>query len=689
MRKSCELPAEATRVDDHAFWAALRVPPGARNGAAIREAIRLGRAGEYGRAYVALAEHHRLVLADEWALIRDAWSKRPAPNPAVLRDLLRHRINVWHTQVVQFGPGIDWWPEGQVADNIHGLHRLHWLQPAIDAFRRTGDARYRDFIADVLDQLDQAHRHPRWADIRRVSFSFLEIASKWPTLSAAYAVLMERDALSPETASCLMRHFLMFGRSLSATLGIYTAGYNAQAAAFSTLLHIARVFPEFRESAAWDRQAVGLVVEHARSGFFADGGNRERVWGYGTMHVDALSKPYAIARRFGGLGGHEREVRATLRQACQWYVKTVAPPPTYAFPTYGDAGWATHDRLPTIQAMARCLPEAARDPFLGVDRSHGYLLKPSGFAVMRNGDSAKSSYVNLNFGKFAGWHSHWDLLSMNLWAFGEPLLEEVCRFGPYANPLDRTFYAPEGHNLVLIDGMIYDSRLVEGQDVQWFSSDTVEYFSAYHRAYRYFVFGRDAMNVSPNIEAKIRRTVLLVKDPGYVVVMDSVENVNHPVFRSSISQYWHAPTPFQVVGPGAVRTEGRTACLLVQARTEGLHRLDTSKDFGGEEVAHLGVAYDRYCLRARRWMPVNHQGISGFTTVLYPFQGRMPAVTARPLATSGGTPWRTDAIEVRSPAGRDVIVLNPERCRDFAWNGRPMRTRAFVGLARRGEQVIR
>ncbi len=686
MKKIRPLPARATDIDDRVFWAALRVPPGARNASHLAAAIRLGKKGAHERAYAALADYHRDALAGEWAITRDAWAKRAAPDPRVLGDLLRHRITVWHTQVIEFGPTIDWWPEGQVADNIHGLHRLHWLQPAIVALLQTGDARSRAFLLDVIAQYDGARRHPRWPDIRRVGFSSLEITSKWAILRAAYLVLLNGGDMPPLAVGRFARLFLAFGRSLAATLGDYIPGYNAQAVGFTTLLHLARVFPEFREAPAWDRKAVKLVLAHARKGFFADGGNRERVWGYGTMHVSSLSQPYEIARRYGGLGGHEREVRATLLKACQWYVKTVAPPPTYAFPTYGDAGWATHDRLPTVQAMARCLPESATDPLLGVDRTRGHLLDSSGFAVMRNGDSTASTYVNLSFGPFAGWHSHWDLLSMNLWAFGEPLLEELCRFGPYANPLNRIFYAPESHNQVLIDGMVYDSRLVEGQDVHWFSSETVEYFSAYHRAYRFFVFGRDASPVSPNIEAKVRRTVLLVKNPGYVVVMDSVEDSNAPVFREAISQYWHSPHPFRVVGPGAVRTAGRTGCLLVQARTEGLHRLDTCKDFGGPEVEHLGVAYDRYGLRARRWMPVNHRGISGFTTVLYPFKGRMPAVSASPLPTSGSTPWKTDAIRVVSPAGTDVIVLNPERAAGFEWNGKPIASRAFVRLGTgRGE----
>ncbi|MBI2440519.1 MAG: hypothetical protein HYV35_04015 [Lentisphaerae bacterium] len=264
-----------------------------------------------------------------------------------------------------------------------------------------------------------------------------------------------------------------------------------------------------------------------------------------------------------------------------------------------------------------------------------------------------------------------------------------CRFGPYSNPLDQMFRAPESHNLMLIDGMIYDSRLVAGRDVQWFSNEFIDYFSAYHRAYRFFVYGRDASPVSPNIEAKVRRTVVLVKNPGYVVVLDSVEDINAPNFNRAISQYWHSPRPFRVVGPGQVRTVGNKACLLVCGQPESLHRLDTGVDFAGKEIAHLGQGYERYSLRARRWLPLNHLGISGFTTVLYPFTGRMPKIAIRPLSAANNPLWKTEAIEVSSPHGRDQIILNPECHKGFTVQGRPVNSLAVVRLGnRRGEVLV-
>jgi hypothetical protein len=209
--------------------------------------------------------------------------------------------------------------------------------------------------------------------------------------------------------------------------------------------------------------------------------------------------------------------------------------------------------------------------------------------------------------------------------------------------------------------MVYDCRSVEGQDVAWHTDDDIDYFSAYHRAYRFFVFGRESGVGSPNIEARIRRTVLLMKKQKYALVLDSVSDLNSPGFNRAVSQYWHSPNKFTIMRPGVARTGGRSGCLLLYARTEGLHRLDRSIDFAGEEVAHLGSAHSSHCLRARRWMPLNYQGVPGFATVLFPFSGKVPDVEVRTLPVTGApSQWLVEAIEVRHPGGRDTIVLNPD-----------------------------
>lgn len=677
------VPDNVVTITEKDFWSSLRVPRGCARPDLLRGAIRLGLAGRRDAAYGALAAYHREALADEWARVRSAAASGPAPAEGVLRDLLRRKVTAWHTQVIQFGREIDWIPASLAHDSVHGFNYLHWLRPAVTAFIRTGEPRYRAFLIDILTQRAQALHRPEWKDqMPWLTFSALQVHAKWAVMWPSYLALIHSGEVPTETAEGLLKLFLGFGRATAAAFKAYVPANNAFCAANTDFLHLALVLPEFRESAAWRRKATGFLREHARRGFYADGGNRERVWGYGVMHLQALTDGYRTAARHGGLGRADAEILGAIRRGAAWYVQSITPEPWNAFPTYGDAGWSKGDRLESIARLVEGIPGVA-DPRTDPRRARSALLGSSGFAILRNGSDARSTYANLNVGEFGGWHSHWDLLSMNVWAHGEPLLEELCRFGPYGTPLDVLFRAPESHNQVLIDGMVYDNQRVKGEDVAWHSDARIDYVSAYHRAYRYYCFGqKDDRGITPNIEAVVRRTIVLVKDPGYLVVMDAVSNLNSPSFTRAVSQHWHSPAPFRVAGPGVVRVEGRAGCLLAFAHPEGLQRFDTGVDFTAQEASHLGYAYDRYSLRVRRWMPLDYRGNVGFLTVIYPFRGRAPALRVRALAVRGGAWWQADAVEVTGPSGRDVIALNPERRKGVALGRQPVRGRAWIRLGR-------
>jgi hypothetical protein len=436
------------------------------------------------------------------------------------------------------------------------------------------------------------------------------------------------------------------------------------------------LFPEFKESHSWDATAVQRLTRQVREGYFQDGCHRERVWGYGWGTLRNLTDAHKFADRHGGLGEDDQEFREGLRRAYRFYAKTLGP--RYLQPSFGDCG-RPRSAQNILEKGQELFPEDTGLD-LGVDRAASHFLPESGFAVMRSGDQPDSSYVNVNFGRFAGWHSHQDLLSMNFWSQGVPLLEETGRFGPYASPLDTWFRSPDAHNLVLIDGMVYDCRHAEGDQVAWESNGNVDYFSACHRAYRYHVYGPET-EISNNIDALVRRTIVLVKDPGYALVLDSVLDENHPGFNRAVTQIWHGPEEFRILAPGRVRTAGKQGCLMLWLRPGSLRRLGTGCDFLEEETAELGASYNRYNLRVRRWMGLAHPGGVGFTTLIYPFTGPVPDVSIRAVPAEGGAPWRTEAVEVRGPRGMDRIILNPERMGGLKVESEPVETRAHIDLA--------
>ena len=635
MKNLTTFPRRITDITEEEFWSAMRVPRKRPAGELLREAISLGLEGRKKQAYCKLAAYHKIALVEEWDFIRQSATEAPKPSKRVLNDLLKHKITCWHDQTVQFGDKIDWLPSSLLAsDCISGFHYFGWFRPAVTAYIRTGDKRYSDFLIDILEQYYLVREDPRWEkpdpgtkSLKGCVFNQLALAAKLSSWVGAYLGLIHNGELTSLAAESCMKFFLGSARAVKPQNPTFMA-HNIQTHGCRALFQFARLFPEFRESGGWDRFATKRLCEQVTKGFFADGCHRERVWGYGSHTLRSLSEAYELAQRYGGLGEHDQAFLQGLRRGYRFYAKSLGPRPKLLKPTYGDAGAGTSGE--SILEAGRPFFPRGTDENLGVDRTKSYFFKPSGFAVMRNGDDEESSFLTVDFGKFAGWHSHQDLLSMNFWSHGEMLLEELCRFGPYSNPLDCLFRAPEAHNLVTIDGMVYDCRNVRGEDVAWHSTDEVDYFSATHWAYHYFVFGRDGGPVSPNIEARVRRTTVFVKDPGYAVVLDSVTDLTHPDrFNRAITQWWHSPFPFEEVKPGLARTKGRVGCAVAYARTDGLVRLETGADFTEAEGRKYGASFDRHHLRARRWMGLEHPGIVGFATLLYPYRGKMPEVSIR------------------------------------------------------------
>ena len=372
--------------------------------------------------------------------------------------------------------------------------------------------------------------------------------------------------------------------------------------------------------------------------------------------------------------------RNGLRRAYRYYAFTMGP--NDFCPGFGDEGLRPYSFVFDRALSSGVFPNGTpRD--LGIDRSRSYLMKSSGFAIMRNGGSSNSTYANLTFGDFAGWHSHQDLLSLNLWAGGRILLEEVPRFGMYEHPMDVLWRVDQAHNQLLVDTFVYDCRPLVGENVHWHSDERIDYFSAFHRAYRQ-VPQQEHRTHHNSTDLIVRRTVVFVKDPGYMLVLDSVRGEKAPSFNRATSQIWHSPLPFRVIGEGlAVAGHRAAGCLLAWAMPKRIHRLERSDDFLPRETSttvHPPVFKSWHCLRARTWMPELHQGCLGFATVLFPWAGRMPHVSIRSRTPAGWEDWREGVFNVTTPFGTDRFILNPEKRKLVDGKGRPFSQRARIHL---------
>lgn len=660
--------ADMIDISDEAFWKSLRVRKGDPAAAELRHAIKLGLDGKRAAAWRAINAYHRIVLADQYERHCKLAEAEPDLGDEAINKLLDTPLTV-----------------DRKTGRYSRDQRFGWMQAPNRRLLLHDDVRCHAFAAKVFEHLYRNRKRlhvPKLAE--HPIFGALGTDFKLYAYVPGYlGLIFSKHGCPPGATEGVLKFMLGWGRWLYGRVLPFRI-HNVHTSACCGLFTIPRMFPEFRESTAWDKRGSDFLVRTIRESFFEDGAHKERVWGYGYYTVWRLQDIYGLAASRGGFGKDDDFYRNRLREAYRWFAKTLGPDELK--PSYGDC--ELFSGTPILDRGEAMFPETKRRDF-GVDRGASYFLPESGFAIMRNGGGPTATYINTSFGRFAGWHSHHDVLSMNLWAYNRPLLEELGRFSSYGNPLDLLFRAPESHNQVLIDGMHYDARDQPAKDVHWYSDKHVDYFSAFHTCYRWLP-NKDGCGYIISMAAIVRRTILLVKHAGYALVMDSVRDEESETFNRATTSHWHSPFGFEVIDKQRVRTglaaEGQ-GCVLAFARGEGLKDFLIEPDYAGEDAAKHELYPERWHLRARRWFREGGAQCIGFATVLQPFKGRVPNVSVTPVELKGGVRFRAEGFEVKTPAGTDVLLLNPEKFKGVQYGRTAVKGRAKLRVGGRSSWI--
>jgi len=642
-------------ITEQDFWSSFRRTP------QLIPAIDVGLAGRRDEAYALLGRYHAKSLAVERDLYV-AECKRVLDSAAVAakdRDqaeqVLRHDICGWHTHRKQFGRTIDFNADfGQSGQ--YGFHYLGWLHPVLQQYVRTGDTRYRNGFIEIVKQYYDQRTTLTWR-IPRLHPVYYELGARAKTqlLLPAYALLTADDCLlDTDTREALLKLLLGFARSL---FRLQASGYRAgnwQIVGSETLFALGTAFPEFRSSGRWRRRASVRVEEHRARDFFSDGCHGERCWGYGWMSLSGMIGYYRTAVRSGVLTGPGKgSWTRFLKRALRWYAASIAPGGMTL--NYGDGSIGRINAV--FDTATDLFPELAHGPgLLGVDRSQSCLLRPSGYAFMRDGDGARDDdtpFMSINFGGWGGWHTHEDLLDFTMWCFGEPIIEEVGRFGSYDNPLEPMFRAPQAHNQIVLEHLPMNRHNSRGHDVQWHTAVQCDYFSACHDAFE---------------RARVHRHILFVKAPAgkprtacYWIVHDVIAAREY-IFQAS--NYLHAPRPFRELGPGRFRVDGKPSCLAVVARPDDVRRTELAPDYTSAERDGATNDWDRerHRLVLTKWHDVGTQTPVTFTVLLVPFRGARP-----PRASIEERASKTDdagagkgVFTVTLGDRQDLVVFNPD-----------------------------
>jgi hypothetical protein len=321
----------------------------------------------------------------------------------------------------------------------------------------------------------------------------------------------------------------------------------------------------------------------------------------------------------------------------------------------GASGWRAHDavdeRLPTD--VSKALPQ-------------------SGYYVMRSGWDPESQYLNFDCGELAAGvsprgtpsaaHGHADALSIEVSAFGRPLLVDpgFCTYNGSAD-WHRYFRETAAHNTVVVDGRSqaeFRGRLkwshaprVEAQE--WITLAALDYAEGAQFGYQRF-----------SAPVAHRRAVVFLK-PGYWIVRDELTGEGTHI----LDRCFHFGTAGVVAddeGRG-VRTcvPGGPNLIVHSVETD---RVDVELSRGGltPSSGWIAVGYERRVRAAIAKFRTTSAVPCAFHTVIVPFRADAQPLGLRllPIESDAGSPLDR-AFELSHSGGQDIWAFSTGRVTRF------------------------
>ena len=654
-----EFPDKLVHISDASFFEAL--DPG-RHG--LEEVRNDADSRRYDEAFGAWWRHFlsRSHPVNPFARSEEQLRSRVVAN----RDLADTIVNGGRRQFGQVE--IDF--AGPVAFNAwfgdqskYGFHYLGWMDCLTRAALDTRDERYIAAYLEIFRQWYAARHEIRGA--RRMHPVFYELglsvrSHRFVNFLYAVKLLEMGHLLSPDHIRQLFKSFLGAARWL--TMEQNATGYregNWQVHGISGMIHIGFLLPEFRESG--DFRAVGAhyLEQHMEKDYYADGGHSERCYSYGSGCLRHLEEATLLAEANPDLQPPATlDWRERTSNAYAWFLKMAGP--GGEMPGINDGSFLDGTGLlkqacdftgdgtylwPVRHKLDANVPEPAKPGF------ESLRLETSEFCVMRSGWEPEDAFMLINHGQWPGGHSHMGILDINLYAFGVPLAAEVSRFGPYDAPWDMYFRSEQAHNHVVIEGAPSARPDIRGEQIQFGSTASCDFFSGRHRAYE------------ASAGVVIERRILFFKPWGFLV-SDAV-GCSHR--RRSALWYLHSVFPF-VKHDSVAAAEGDCASLLVAPANRGqLKYAFNGIDFLEEMVREIPVYSgdpplapwpDRHFIALRGWGVA--EPVVPFDVLLLPYRGARPDASVTTLACRidgrAESPVLPRALEITAEDHRFLVI---------------------------------
>jgi len=683
LRDSAYVSTQIKTIDDTTLFRALDL--GRHDLGAVRTAAAQGAFEDAYRAWAAYWEKKpkpRYLQREDWLRIdteiladydehRRYFKTRPEERDLVLEraeGILQNEIVVWGEQKVQFGETVDF--DSTIGrSGKYGFHYWIWSRPLLMAYVLTHERRYLEQF-DRLFNLWYQQRNSIRSPMQEFDVVYYELGLGVRNRMFIDFYLLPWVQRPDQTDRRILKTMLGSARwlyELQRWEG-YRPG-NWQIHGSFMLVQIALTFPEFRESSEWLRMGLQRMQEHRVRDFFSDGGHYERCPRNYTLATYVAFRNLRYLLTLHDTAREEAwQIHAMLGRTVEWWLAMMTP--TAEIPAINDSHRGLFPEA-ILQDAATLLDkpeglavwEALRRGTSDIERQlpgfTGRHMPASGFTVMRSAWKRDALYLNLNYGPYGGGHTHNDLLSVELYAYGKALVVDAGIGRTYDDPRYPEWYkSTRAHNTVVVNEENMVREDVQGEDVVRDSLRETEYLAVSHRGYARFGVTH-------------RRHVVFVRPFYWFMVDDLTGGAPDQI----ISWYLHSPEVLLRTDTAYV-TLGERGLLIQPA--------------GGMLSAREGVGWAASTLvpdpgetELMNWIAFDQIAAAGsptrFAVLLYPYAAGVPSVAARTIAPGYFTVTRGDTVDHLVIGGDGTVTEGLATDAQFAF------LRTVNGLVRSAE----
>ncbi|MBQ0086505.1 MAG: alginate lyase family protein [Bacteroidales bacterium] len=526
------------------------------------------------------------------------------------------------------------------------------------AYKATGDEQYaRAFVNQLKSWIDQSPLpdydakidYSRWRTIE----TGIRTLGSWPM---AYLYFLQSPSFDDESVFLMMKSFYEHAIHLRK----HHRTNNWLSMEMNGLMHIALLFPEFKEAAHWAEYAGTKIYQETEIQVYPDGAQVELAPGYHGATLSNFLGLYSIAKATG-YEGLPKDFSQKLENMYGYYVKIMAP--SGEMPAVNDSGW--NDARAKLAQGLGLFPGRADFQYIATGGKEG--TKPSftstwmpwaGWYMMRSGWGENDLYAHFEVGPYSPGHQHEDKLSLILYAYGKRLITEGGTYSYDTSDWRKYILSARAHNVSKVDGKYQNRHDYEPEaDLEysrepmanrWVSNDDCDFGEGWYDE----GFGDEAGRADRNVEQY--RALTFIKDRYWILfdIFTPKDGTSH-----QYDSYFHFNTDRYLMDGNCVMSDDEGANIAIIPLRKDAKVWVISGQTDPELQGWLPLwTEDGYVYNpvATPTFSYNESGQSVSAYILYPMKagGKNPV---KSVHTKG------DTIEVRfADGGKDCITFSVE-----------------------------